>query len=125
MVLFGAPVPMEDAAQKAVILAQEMRSTIQDAMAPFQAGTDARGLGLGIGIATGAATLGQIGFEGRRDYSAPNLAARLCDMAQGGQILMSHATAWQVESDMVPAGPFDLKGIGDRIPAFEISPASA
>lgn len=35
------------------------------------------------------ATLGQIGFEGRLDYAAigpaPNLAARLCDKAAGGE----------------------------------------
>lgn len=124
MVLFGAPVPTEHAAQKAVDLALEMLVTVRAAMSSFQAGTDGRSLGLGIGIGTGAATLGQIGFEGRLDYSAigpaPNLAARLCDKAMDGQILISHATAWQVESEMKPAGPFDLKGIGQGIAAFEL-----
>lgn len=126
MVLFGAPVAMEDAAQRAMDLARDMRREVHTAMAPFQTGTGSAGLGLGIGIATGAATLGQIGFEGRRDYSAigpaPNLAARLCDQARDGQILISHATAWQVESEVTPAGPFDLKGIGENIPAFECPP---
>ena len=124
MVLFGAPVPLENAAQRAVDLAQDMQSRVREAMAPFKAGADGRSLGLGIGIATGAATMGQIGFEGRRDYSAigpaPNLAARLCEIAKDGQILISHATAWQVEGEMVPAGPFDLKGIGSDIAAFEL-----
>jgi class 3 adenylate cyclase len=93
-------------------------------MGPIAAGSETCGLGVGIGIGTGAATLGQIGFEGRRDYSAigpaPNLAARLCEQAVDGQILISHATAWQIESDLQPAGPFDLKGIGDSIAAFEL-----
>lgn len=125
MVLFGAPVPMEDAAQRAVALAREMRVTVRAAMALFRAGTSSHGLGVGIGIGTGAATLGQIGFEGRLDYSAigpaPNLAARLCDMAEDGQILISHATAWQVEAEMQPAGPFDLKGVGVGVAAFELN----
>jgi class 3 adenylate cyclase len=68
--------------------------------------------------------MGQIGFEGRLDYSAigpaPNLAARLCDQAADGQILISHATAWQVECEMKPAGPFELKGVGPNVPAFEL-----
>ncbi len=44
-------------------------------------------LGFGIGVAQGFATLGQIGFEGRFDYSAIgtviNTAARLCEARQG------------------------------------------
>jgi adenylate cyclase len=43
-------------------------------------------LGFGIGIAQGFATLGTIGFEGRRDYAAigtvSNVASRLCDEAK-------------------------------------------
>jgi class 3 adenylate cyclase/HAMP domain-containing protein len=125
MVLFGAPVPMDNPAQRAVDLAARFRATVPDALSQFQAGSEALGLGVGIGIATGSATLGQIGFEGRLDYSAigpaPNLASRLCDHAAAGQILISHATAWQVESDMTPAGPFDLKGVGTNIAAFELN----
>ena len=46
-------------------------------------------LGFGIGIATGYATLGMIGFDKRREYTAigrvTNLASRLCDEAKAGQ----------------------------------------
>ena len=122
MVLFGAPLPVEDPAGRAVALAQDMKVAVREAMAPFRKGD--KPLGLGIGIGTGAATLDQIGFEGRMDYSAigpaPNLAARLCDTAVDGQILISHATAWQVDLDMKPAGPFDLTGIGPEVAAFEL-----
>ncbi|MCG7520965.1 adenylate/guanylate cyclase domain-containing protein [Ruegeria sp. Ofav3-42] len=125
MVLFGAPVPLDDAAQRAVDLAQKMQVDVRQAMSLFKAGSAEHGLGLGIGVATGAATLGRIGFEGRQDYSAigpaPNLAARLCEIAKDGQVLVSSATAWQVQSDMVPAGPFDLKGIGASVGAFELA----
>lgn len=121
MVLFGAPLPMEDAAERAVALAQEMQIAVQQAMSPLA--KDGYRLGFGVGIATGPATVGQIGFEGRRDYSAigpaPNLAARLCDHAKDAQILISHATVWQIETPTKQAGTFDLKGIGDEIAAFE------
>ena len=50
-------------------------------------------LGFGVGVSLGYATLGMVGFEGRYDYtangSAVNLAARLCDEARDGQILIS------------------------------------
>lgn len=122
MVLFGAPVPVEDAADRAVRLAISMRDAVPQAMAPYQ--SDHASLGLGIGIGTGVATLGQIGFEGRRDYSAigpaPNLAARLCDLAKAGQILLSHTTVWKITLDAKPAGTVDLKGIGETIAIFEI-----
>lgn len=123
MVLFGAPLPVEDPAGTAVALARDMQKAVHEAMAPFRTGD--KPLGLGIGIGTGAATLGRIGLEERMDYSAigpaPNLAARLCDVATDGQILISHATAWQVDAEMKPAGPFDLKGVGPEIAAFELT----
>lgn len=122
MVLFGAPVPVEDAAERAVRLALTMRDAVRVAMEPFQ--SDHAPLGFGIGIGTGLATLGQIGFEGRRDYSAigpaPNLAARLCELAKDGQILLSHATVWQLDRATTPAGTVNLKGIGEKIAIFEV-----
>ena len=49
-----------------------------------------------IGIATGYATLGRIGFEGRYDYAAIGnaviLASRLSTEAEAGQILLSQRT---------------------------------
>src|SRR4030095_14513332 len=51
------------------------------------------GLGFGVGIAGGYATIGAIGYEGRLEYSAigtvVNLAARLCGEAGDSQILIS------------------------------------
>ena len=48
-------------------------------------------------IAQGVATIGAIGFEGRRDYAAignvTKVAARLCAEAGAGQILISNVVA--------------------------------
>ena len=87
---------------------------------------DGHELGLGIGIAQGFATIGAIGFEGRWDYGAigtvTNLAARLCDKAKGGEILVSkrvHATV----ADFVvsqPYGELDVRGFLKAVPAFNL-----
>jgi adenylate cyclase len=84
-------------------------------------------LGLGVGIAAGYATLGQIGFEGHYDYGAlgnvTNLAARLSDAAAPGQILLSQRVYSAVE-DRVEAGPaaqLEMKGFSHPIQAYELS----
>jgi class 3 adenylate cyclase len=81
---------------------------------------------LGIGIAQGFATIGAIGFEGRRDYGAignvTNLAARLCGEAKGGQILVSQRVEGAL-GEVAKSQPIDdvlLKGFNKPIKAFEI-----
>jgi GAF domain-containing protein len=91
MVIFNDPVPVENAALQAVLMALDMRVAIGGMIEKWRdLGHD---LGFGIGIAHGFATLGTIGFEGRFDYAAigtvSNVASRLCDEAKPGQILIS------------------------------------
>jgi class 3 adenylate cyclase/putative methionine-R-sulfoxide reductase with GAF domain len=91
MVIFNDPVPVENPALQAVLMALDMRNAIGGLIEKWRdLGHD---LGFGIGIAHGFATLGTIGFEGRRDYAAigtvSNVASRLCDEAKPGQILIS------------------------------------
>jgi class 3 adenylate cyclase len=93
MVIFNDPVPVENPALQAVLMALDMRAAIGDMIEKWRdLGHD---LGFGIGIAHGFATLGTIGFEGRFDYAAigtvSNVASRLCDEAKPGQILISIA----------------------------------
>jgi adenylate cyclase len=115
LVVFNDPVPCSDPALRAVRLAVEMRAAV-GALAGAWA---ARGhqIGFGVGIAQGYATLGQIGFEGRSDYTAigtvTNLAARLCDMAGDGQILVTRriAAATASAAEFEPLGEIVLKGL--------------
>ena len=68
MVVFNDPVPVENPALQAVLMALEMRVAIGALIEKWRwLGHD---LGFGIGIAHGFATLGTIGFEGRFDYAA-------------------------------------------------------
>jgi class 3 adenylate cyclase len=91
MVFFNDPVACADGPTRAVRMALEMRAHIAD----IALGWRRRGhvLGFGLGIAQGYATLGRVGFEGRYDYAAigsvTNLAARLCEAASDGQILVT------------------------------------
>lgn len=121
LVLFNAPLPCDDPAGRALTLAQQMQAAFPAAVQPFQTGNSR--IGLGIGIATGEATLGQIGFEGRLDYAAigaaANLAARLCEQAQSGQILLCEATALAIGAGLQKAGRFELKGIPGPAMAYE------
>ena len=81
-------------------------------------------LALGIGIAQGFATLGAFGFEGRLDYSAigsvVNLASRLSDEAQSGQILIDRRTCAALgdSAQIENVGPLVLKGYAQPVPAF-------
>jgi GAF domain-containing protein len=124
MVVFNDPVPVENPALQAVLMALEMRDAIGALTETWcRLGHD---IGFGIGIAHGFATLGTIGFEGRFDYAAigtvSNVASRLCDEAKPGQILISPrvlakvGNAVQVES----VGEFTLKGIRRPLAAYNV-----
>jgi len=124
MVFFNDPVPCEEHTERAVRMALEMRERMKDLRASWlRNGYD---LDLGIGLAAGFASVGNIGFEGRMSYGAvgnvTNLASRLCDEAKGGQILITKRTLSRVE-DLAEAefmGELSLKGFARAIPAFNI-----
>src|SRR5437870_8409666 len=91
MIFFNDPVPVTNPEERAVRMAEAMRARIRVLSAEWRRrGYD---LDLSMGIAKGYATIGAIGFEGRRDYAAigsvTNLASRLCAEAAGDQILIS------------------------------------
>jgi len=124
MVFFNDPLPCPDPAARAVRMAVAMRERAGELGKAWRK----RGheLDFGVGIANGYATLGKIGFEGRFDYGAigpvTNLASRLCDEANGGQILISNRVFAGVE-DLVeaePAGELLLKGFHRPIAVFNV-----
>lgn len=115
MVLFNDPIECPDPSLRAVRMALDMRDCIKALSAEWRG--KGYNLGFGIGIAHGEATLGQIGFEGRLDYSAigrvPNIAARLCSNARDGQILIDPSVQQAVSDDFEweEVGELELKGI--------------
>jgi class 3 adenylate cyclase len=124
MVVFNDPVPVENPALQAVLMALEVRDAIGALTATWS--RLGRDIGFGIGIAHGFATLGTIGFEGRFDYAAigtvSNVASRLCDEAKPGQILISPRVLMKVENavQVEPVGEFELKGIRRPLAAYNV-----
>ena len=124
MTIFNDPFPCTDPAMRAVRMGLAMQGRFHE----LAAGWRKRGftLDLGIGIEAGYATLGKIGFEARWEYGAVgsvvNLASRLCDEAQGGQILLGPRAYAAVEASVraQAIGPLTLKGFHRPVPAFNL-----
>jgi class 3 adenylate cyclase/AmiR/NasT family two-component response regulator len=124
LIFFNDPFPIPQPAKRAASMALAMQVRFLPMRTRWlKLGYD---LSLGIGIAQGFATLGAFGFEGRWDYSAiggvVNLAARLCDEAHGGQILIDRRTRAALEDDVEvePIGPLTLKGYAQPVTAFQL-----
>jgi adenylate cyclase len=124
MVIFNDPLPCPDAPERAARMALAMRARIGElAEAWARKGYD---LDFGVGIAQGHATLGQIGFEGRADYTAigsvTNMAARLCAEAAGRQILISQRVFAAIEDVVVAdaVGELSLRGFARPVRAYNV-----
>ncbi|MCA9829814.1 MAG: response regulator [Dehalococcoidia bacterium] len=125
MIFLNDPISSDNPALQGVRLGMEMR----DRAAQLSMEWQRRGhvLGLGVGVASGYATCGRIGFGDRYEYTAigtvPNLAARLCGVAAGGEVLVSERVFRIVEGDVTaePAGSFDLKGLSRPVNAFRLT----
>ena len=122
---FNDPFEVPDASERAVRLG----CALLDEMAAVIARWGQRGydLDVGVGIALGFATCGEVGFEGRSDYAAigavTNLASRLADEAGGGEVLISQRLCAEL-AELVEVGPareLVLKGFPRPVTAFAVS----
>ncbi|MFO1283535.1 MAG: response regulator [Burkholderiales bacterium] len=122
LIFFNDPLPSDDPCGHAVAMAVQMQRAFDPLRERWRKlGYD---LGLGIGVASGYATLGAIGYDGRQDYSAigsvVNRAARLCGEAKSGQVLLDRKAAAAIDGrhpfDAVE--PLSLKGFDRPVPAF-------
>ena len=122
MVLFNDPIPCDDPAGEAVRLAIAMRTRMADLCKTWK--RMGYRLGFGVGVSLGYATVGMVGFEGRFDYTASgtaiNLASRLCDEAEDGEILLSPKASIAVEDDfhVRSRGEINLKGLREPLEVF-------
>lgn len=107
MVLLNAPVACSDPALRAVNMACDMQQNVQKLLMGWRVLN--HGLGFGVGLAMGPATVGRIGSESRLDYSAignvVNLASRLCAGAADSEILLDRVAA---------------SAVGPRVPLVEL-----
>ncbi len=101
--LFGAPVTLPDAADRAIRCGLEM----QRALAEFNRVRESSGLEpihIGVGVNTGPVIAGAIGSSRTLQYTvigdAVNVAARLCSVAKAGEVLLSEFTMNHMHSDV-------------------------
>jgi class 3 adenylate cyclase len=125
VVVFNDPLPCADHTERAVQMALAMRDAVGELGMKWQ--RQGHSLGFGIGIARGHATIGKIGSDRRADYavigSVPNLAARLCEAAKAGEILISQRALAPIETlvEAQPLGELTLKGFHRPMSAFAIA----
>ncbi|HXI37892.1 MAG TPA: response regulator [Burkholderiales bacterium] len=128
LVGFNVPFPQADAALRAWRTAEDMIA----GFAPVLAGwTQGGGMptGVGIGIATGEAIIGNIGSPHHMSYTiigdAVNTAARLMQMARAGELLVSGSVydsirALVPEGAAVSRGNVALRGKTEPTPVYSI-----
>ena len=124
MVFFNDPLEQPDHVERAVRMALDLRNTV----ARLREGWLRKGyaIDLGIGLHTGYATCGFIGYEGRRDYgvigNVTNMAARLSDTAKGGEILISARVRSELPASILtePVGDLVLVGFAEPQSAFRV-----
>ena len=126
MALFGAPFPQPDHALRAVRVGLEMQAAHQRIMETWLA-RDIEPAAMGIGIATGEMTVGEMGCPQRTDYTiigrAANLGARICGVAKPDQVLISQAT-YDLIKDQVAATPIPglhFKGVDSDVTVYHVS----
>jgi class 3 adenylate cyclase len=128
MVFFNDPVEVPDYHKRAVELAIDLVAGTQTLFAKRRnGGTE---LGIGIGVASGSAILGQIGYSERLDYAAigmvTNLASRLTGLATRSQILANADVAAHAHAiaEVRSLGLRDIKGFAGAVEVFELGPKS-
>jgi adenylate cyclase len=127
MAVFGAPVPMEDHAGKAVDASIAMHAR-QDKVNDRWRDEGLPFFDLGIGITTGPVAAALLGSDEHLEYTVVgdtvNLAQRLQQWAGPGQVVLSEATfrslADPPEAEELP--PALVKGRGTPVSAWRIGP---
>ena len=126
MAFFGAPMPQEDHAERAVSAAIHIQNKLDD----WNAERTSSGLPevrVRIGINSGAVVVGDIGSNRRVDYTVlgntVNVAARLEEsVAQSGEIVIGEATRRLLGDRFATEslGDVSLKGLSQRIGAHRV-----
>ncbi|HWI55782.1 MAG TPA: adenylate/guanylate cyclase domain-containing protein, partial [Bacillota bacterium] len=117
LVLFGAPIPCEAHAAKAVACGLAMQLALPEVNRRLVE-QGAPELEMGIGIHTGRVIVGNIGSERRSKYAAVgsnvNLAGRIESFTTGGQVLISESTREQIKVPLQTLGQFQVEPKGAR-----------
>jgi class 3 adenylate cyclase/ActR/RegA family two-component response regulator len=116
MGVFGAPVPQDDHADRAVVAATAMHRA-QAEVNERWASEGLEPFGLGIGLSTGEVAAALLGSEERVEYSlvgdTVNLAQRIQQLAAAGETVLSEATYQRLTVEL-PAEPLEPQTVKGR-----------
>lgn len=117
MLLFGAPLPVEDYEYKAVLAALDMKKKIEDGAVKVDLGNGPEPVTIGIGIACGSVMCGEMGSgKYRVEYTAigntVNTASRIEGQAGINEVLISEDTCRRLKGRIIceEKGSYRLKG---------------
>jgi adenylate cyclase len=121
MAFYGAPISEADDARRALDTAYAMQRLFRTLRE--EPAHEMEGLDLGIGLHSGEAVVGNIGSEFVMDYTVVgdvvNVAKRLQEFAEAGQILISEATCEQIGGTPgTKLDPIILPGREEPVTAF-------
>jgi adenylate cyclase len=126
MAFFGAPIPQDDHADRAVLAGLMLQRLVDE----WNQEREASGLPIvrvRVGINSGPAVVGNVGTEKRVDYtvlgSSVNIASRLeSGVAKPGQVVISQNTLDRVMGSFhtESLGEFALKGLQQKMPVFQV-----
>lgn len=125
MAMFGAPVPQDDHAERAIRTALRMKEASGELSDRLEK-EYGRTVHFGIGINSGPAVVGNIGSHDRLDYTSigdtVNLAARLESNAKPGQILISPETYERIKDkfECTPLDPIKVKGKEKPVQIYQV-----
>ena len=125
MAIFGAPIAHENDPERAVRCAKEMLDYIDrfNMLSPISLPVP---LGLHIGMNTGMVVAGNVGSDLRMNYSVigdtVNLASRLVDSAEKGEIVISEDTFRNVSSFINAEEPkfAEVKGKSEPVKTYKV-----
>ena len=125
MVLFGAPISMQQQTDAAVSCALDIQAMLSVWNKQRVKGKQSL-IPVGIGINSGEVVVGSIGSSKTMQYTvignAVNVASRLTNIAKAGQIIASHQTIKQLQTKATfkALPPQSIKGITGNIQTYEI-----
>ncbi len=127
MAVFGAPLPLDDHADRSFVAAQAMHAAQAEVNARWDA-EDLEPFGLGIGLSTGDVAAALLGSEERLEYSVVgdtvNLTQRLQQWADPGETVLLDATrgALTGDLDLEELPPAQVKGRSTAVQAYRFPP---
>ena len=127
MVLFGAPIRIEDYEYKAVLAALDMAKKIESGLVKIDLGNGPEPISIGLGISCGKVVCGEMGSRKYRvEYTAlgdpVNVASRIEDIAGNNEILISEEmfrrTGDRFNTEL--KGTYHLKGKSEEMNVYRV-----